>query len=41
MELKSLRVNYSIVKGNLNGKRLLGLLIIVVVSKFMEPWTSK
>lgn len=40
MELKSRRVNYSIVKGNLNGKRLLGLLI-VVVSEFMEPWTSK
>lgn len=40
MELKSRRVNNSIVKGKLNGKLLLGLLI-VDVSEFMEPWTSK
>lgn len=40
MELKPRRVNYSIVKGNLNGKRLQGLLI-VVVSEFIEPWTSE
>lgn len=40
MELKSRRVNYSIVKGNLNGKRLPDLLI-VVVSEYIEPWTSE